>query len=525
MLAPRPHPFDAIAAGYDAAFTDRRLGRWARESVRRFLADAFQPGDSILELGCGTGEDAVWLARRGVRVTAIDASSEMLAMARRKATTAHLEDLIDFLQLDLGSVPDELPGAPFDGAFSNFGALNCLADRRPLARALARMLKPGSALVLVLMGPICPWEILSFGLRGRLTTALRRFRQGALAQLGGGEDAGATMRVWYPSPRRLRTEFAPCFRLQRSAGINALLPHSQLADLVDRWPRFFGRLRRWDVLAGSFFPGTWLNDHYLMSFERTEASSGDGGPGSTHPAETAGLRRRGLRGRRRRRIRRLRRWGLLLGERRLPELSVCQGYGLWATSYGQEPNALQHLEEEALLRLLPEVVGQTVLDLGCGKARVSRLVLERGAKRAVGVDFSLPMLEAPEAFQSDRLQRLAANANALPLAANSFDLVVCSLMLGHVEELGKVLEAMEEVLRPGGTLLLSGFHPAATRRGWQRSFVDVATGRSYTIRQYLHPIEEYTKRFERLGFALELLEEPKYKGVPMLFVLRARLEM
>src|SRR5574341_1364692 len=62
------HPFDAAALTYDEIFTQRRLGSWLREMVRERLP--FQPGDHILELGCGTGEDALWLAQRGISVTA-----------------------------------------------------------------------------------------------------------------------------------------------------------------------------------------------------------------------------------------------------------------------------------------------------------------------------------------------------------------------------------------------------------------------------------------------------------------------
>ncbi|HMM43369.1 MAG TPA: methyltransferase domain-containing protein, partial [Thermomicrobiales bacterium] len=83
--APTAHPFDALAAGYDAAFTDRRLGRWLREIVWEHLDYAFAPGDHVLEIGCGTGADATHLAGRGVRVTATDASLEMLRAAEAKA--------------------------------------------------------------------------------------------------------------------------------------------------------------------------------------------------------------------------------------------------------------------------------------------------------------------------------------------------------------------------------------------------------------------------------------------------------
>ena len=104
------------------------------------LAAAFGPGDHVLELGCGTGEDALWLARHGVRVTATDVSQTMLAVAQRKAAAANLTDLIDFAAIDLASLPSTSSfiihrhRSPFSAAFSNFGPLNCLPDRRPWPR-------------------------------------------------------------------------------------------------------------------------------------------------------------------------------------------------------------------------------------------------------------------------------------------------------------------------------------------------------------------------------------------------------
>jgi hypothetical protein len=76
------------------------------------------------------------------------------------------------------------------------------------------------------------------------------------------------VRVWYPSPRRLRAEFAPAFRSIHTAGVGVLLPPSYLSHLVDRWPHFFSRLANWEQHLAERFPWTRLADHYLMVFER-----------------------------------------------------------------------------------------------------------------------------------------------------------------------------------------------------------------------------------------------------------------
>ena len=154
------------------------------------------------------------------------------------------------------------------GAFSNFGALNCLPDRRALAAGLARVVRPGGTLVLVVMGPLCPWEVGWHLLRFAPRTAVRRLRRGAEARVG---DPPAPVRVWYPTPRRLRAEFDPGFRHRRTVGLGVVLPPPYLARLVDRRPQVLERLSIWDRRLGSRIPGTWLNDHYVLRRERRSA--------------------------------------------------------------------------------------------------------------------------------------------------------------------------------------------------------------------------------------------------------------
>jgi ubiquinone/menaquinone biosynthesis C-methylase UbiE len=299
-------PFDAVAGEYDATFTRRQLGRWLREAVHRHLAGLVRPGDEALELGCGTGEDALWLARCGAQVVATDASAVMLAVASRKAAATEVAQQITFAQLDLSKIgnvsntagvgalagawesgigyrsrrsgrggsgsdsePYSLlptPHSRYDAVLANFGVLNCLPDRRPLAEVLARWVRPGGRVALVMMSPLCPWEIAWYTAHGQIRPGFRRLRSGVEARLGD----SATVRVWYPSARRLRAEFAPDFRPVQAAGIGVLLPPSYLSHLVDRRPRLFARLAAWETRLPGRFPWTWPADHYLQVFERRQ---------------------------------------------------------------------------------------------------------------------------------------------------------------------------------------------------------------------------------------------------------------
>ncbi len=252
--------FDTVAETYDREFTYTALGRELRAQVWQRLAARFPAGSRVLELNCGTGEDAVWLASRGVAVVATDASQAMLAMAKQKTAGAPVE----LAPLDLAQPQADFPPGSFDGAFSNFGGLNCVADLRPLARALSLWLKPGAALILVVMGPLCLWEIVWHLMHLQPRTAFRRWaRGGTEAHIG-----KRTLKVYYPWPGELACVFAPEFQVVQLRGLGVLLPPSHLGHLVERWPRTFERLARIERRLAAHSPATVLNDHYLLELER-----------------------------------------------------------------------------------------------------------------------------------------------------------------------------------------------------------------------------------------------------------------
>ena len=93
--APQPiftAPFDAVAERYDETFTSSIIGRAQRAVVWKELEKTFRAGDRVLEIGCGTGADACFLADRGVYVTATDASAQMIEVTSRRIRTNGLDN-------------------------------------------------------------------------------------------------------------------------------------------------------------------------------------------------------------------------------------------------------------------------------------------------------------------------------------------------------------------------------------------------------------------------------------------------
>ena len=258
-MPPSDFAFDALAADYDAQFTHSRIGTLMRQAVWRRLDSCFRPGQRMLELNCGTGEDAVHLGQRGVRVLATDLSREMLEVTRRKVARTRLTAIVQVQQLALEHLY-KVEAPPFDGALSNFGGLNCVGELSGVGHALAARLRPGALVLLCVMGPLVPWEWGWFLCHGAPRTAFRRLRPGGVVWRG--------LTIHYPSIRTLSRAFSPAFRFCRASAIGVLLPPSFAESWMVRHPRLLTFLNRRERRLEALPPLPWLADHYLLELER-----------------------------------------------------------------------------------------------------------------------------------------------------------------------------------------------------------------------------------------------------------------
>jgi SAM-dependent methyltransferase len=124
--------------------------RLFRYVLQERMRERFRPGTRILDLGCGVGEDALWLAALGASVLGLDTSPAAVHEARRAAAAAGLGTRVRFEVRR----PDELrlQDGSFGGAFAAPGALDG-ADLALLARPLAAVLREGAPVLLSLPAP------------------------------------------------------------------------------------------------------------------------------------------------------------------------------------------------------------------------------------------------------------------------------------------------------------------------------------------------------------------------------------
>jgi SAM-dependent methyltransferase len=256
--------FDSVAADYDGPRGNNALVQDMREEMWRWLDTSFPHGSRLLDLGCGTGLDAVHMAQRGCRVTAIDWSGRMVERTRERAEHARVGDRVRAFALGAHEL-DRIEGqALFDGAYSNLGALNCLPDLTTVSRQCARLLKPGGRLVFTVIGRWCPWEMVHYAVRGDWSRISVRFARGMTPVRMNGRTVWT--RYWRPS--RFHRSFAAEFSLVQYRGLCLLAPPPYMTWVKERHPRAYAALWRWDRRVCGWPLLRGLGDHFLIILSR-----------------------------------------------------------------------------------------------------------------------------------------------------------------------------------------------------------------------------------------------------------------
>ncbi len=254
--------FDQIAMEYDQLFTDSLIGRAQRDAVWKVLTATFKPKDNILELNCGTGEDAIFLGSRGVSLFACDASKQMIAIAEQRLCDSPAVPVV-FCHLPTERIRELNPETMFDGAFSNFSGLNCIEDLGAVATSLTDLVKEGGHLLFCFSNRFCLIEIVYYLLRRQWRKALRRWSGHTVATLG-----DMQLPVYYPSLRQIRQSFAPHFTLRSCIGVGVAVPPSYCESWALRHRDVFRALCGFEKVLSPFPVLRLTGDHILLCFKK-----------------------------------------------------------------------------------------------------------------------------------------------------------------------------------------------------------------------------------------------------------------
>jgi SAM-dependent methyltransferase len=264
QLADTRDAFDSVAAVYDGPLGNNALVQSIRARTMAAVTWAVAPGAAVLDLGCGTGIDATFLAQQGYQVTAIDWSPEMVRRTQDRAITNGVEGRLLVHHLGIQEL-ERLPPGDFEAAYSDLGALNCVPDLRATSGSIAARLRPGGTLVASVIGRICPWELMVFAGKRQWRRARLRAAKGTVPV----PLNGRTVWTSYYRPSEFRSAFERAgFTLASLRGLGLFVPPPYMLAFAQRHPRAIAALQALeDRVAG--WPGLrqW-GDHFLIVMRR-----------------------------------------------------------------------------------------------------------------------------------------------------------------------------------------------------------------------------------------------------------------
>jgi len=206
---------------------------------------------------------------------------------------------------------------------------------------------------------------------------------------------------------------------------------------------------------------------------------------------------------------------LLPNEFQHKEIGVIEGYARWADRYDHWKNPLIAVEEPVVIELLQDLRFNTVLDIGAGTGRHAVRLARQGVL-AIGCDLSRDMLKVAHSKISNgnSLSLVQASTEAsLPFPQESFDLVLCALVLSHVQNLQKCVQEFARVQTKPGNCLISAFHPdAISTAGWRTSLQE--TDALYRLPNMSHTREDYMDAFQVAGYKIRQTIDLRVRDVP-----------
>jgi SAM-dependent methyltransferase len=256
--------FDSVAADYDGPRGNNALIQDMRCEMWRWLDATFAAGSRLIDLGCGTGLDAVRMARLGYDITATDWSGQMVERTVERARREGSAAAVRALAIGAHELQRLEGQGSFDGAYSNLGPLNCVPDLTAVARECARLLKPGGALVFSVIGRICPWEVAHYAARRQWARLKVRYAANAV-------PVGMNRRtIWtrYYTPREFYCSFEPGFKLAHYRGLCVFAPPPYLGSVREQHRRAYQRLWRLDRRTAGWPLLRNFGDHFLIVMTR-----------------------------------------------------------------------------------------------------------------------------------------------------------------------------------------------------------------------------------------------------------------
>lgn len=198
-------------------------------------------------------------------------------------------------------------------------------------------------------------------------------------------------------------------------------------------------------------------------------------------------------------------------------------YDSFAQSYStdNESNIFNaYYERPAMINLAGDVAGRRVLDAGCGSGPLSEALRAKGAV-VTAFDGSPEMVDlARKRLGDDADVRVADLGEPLPFDDGAFDDAVVSLVLHYLKDWAPPLAELKRVLKPGGRLLLSVYHPTVYKVFYpDANYFDITQfseeytlgdGKTMELTYWHRPLHAMSDAFREAGFRISVISEPPF---------------
>lgn len=250
--------FDKAAANYDDTFTNTEIGQLQRALVYTELSKHLTSVQNILEINCGTGEDAIWFAKQDFNVTATDISPKMIDVAKSKAN-------LNFKTVDINLITSTFEGSTFDLLFSNFGGLNCLSklELEKFFANINSILSEKGQLALVIMPKNTLWERFYFLAKVQFSNISRRKKESVIAHVD-----GESVTTYYYNPKDIANLAKANFETIAVKPIGFFVPPSYLDGFFKNKKGVLRFLNRLEKGIKNMTSLSKYADHYLIILQK-----------------------------------------------------------------------------------------------------------------------------------------------------------------------------------------------------------------------------------------------------------------
>jgi len=191
---------------------------------------------------------------------------------------------------------------------------------------------------------------------------------------------------------------------------------------------------------------------------------------------------------------------------RMTGMDIQNAYNEWSESYDSDENLTRDLDERVTMETLGNLHFDSILEIGCGTGKNTVFLAQIGAS-VRAVDFSQGMIEKAKEKVSTRNVHFSMLDITQPwdFLDQSFNLIVCNLVLEHIQDLSSVFAEAARTLRPNGSFFINELHPFRQYDGKKARFY--RNEEKIEVEAFIHNVSDFLHTAKDNRLTLEDLDE------------------